>query len=104
PFRLRFEIGASRALRSGTKVKVVGRSLGSEVYVAGCCDTSSSTSSSPNLQTVSQAQSITNGDQRTLVMVANFGDAVVSCSTDCINDLVFAAPTGTFDLSGTGLS
>ena len=34
------------------------------------------------------------GDQRTLVMLANFRDAAVSCTADAINNAMFADPTG----------
>jgi hypothetical protein len=89
-FRLRFERGAPSHFRSGAKLKVRGRALDSEMYIAACC--SDGTSSS--LQALDQPTGLPSGDQRTLVLVSNFLDASVSCSLGAINDAMFADPTG----------
>jgi len=103
-FRLRFEHDAPLTVRSGTKLTVTGHAVGSEVYVAGCCDAASGTTSSSNMQILSTPSSAPQGDQRTLVIVGNFRDATVQCSNDAMRNLMFAPPTGIFDGSGTGLS
>jgi hypothetical protein len=102
-FQLRFEKEAARGLRSGARVRVVGRLVGSEIYLAACCDGTTSTSSS-NVQTLSQPTAPPAGDQRTLVMVADLLDANVSCSVADIDSTLFAPPGGIFDANGTGLS
>ncbi|HWF84954.1 MAG TPA: hypothetical protein VG222_08915, partial [Vicinamibacterales bacterium] len=51
-------------------------------------------------QTSGVSTALATGDQRTLVMVANFNDTTVSCSADSINNAMFADPAG---LSVNGL-
>ena len=48
--------------------------------------TDSSIATAPSTQTLPQPPSLVSGDQRTLVMVADFDDATVSCSVDDINN------------------
>jgi Gametolysin peptidase M11 len=86
-FQVRFEAEAPSDLRSGARVTIAGRSLDSEIYVAACCDsaTTSTTSSSAPTAPVT-------GDQRTLVMIANFRDTSVTCSASDINNVIFANP------------
>jgi Gametolysin peptidase M11 len=86
-------------LPPGAKVKIVGRSVGSELYVAACCDTTVSSS----VQMI-QPPAPPVGDQRTLVMIADLLDASVSCSTDNVRETLFAPPTNVFDDNGNGLS
>jgi uncharacterized repeat protein (TIGR01451 family) len=101
-FHLRFESDRPTNLRSGLRVQVRGRRSGSGVYgpellIAGCCDGSEIGAIAPRSI---GAASLPSGDQRTLVMLANFKDAAVSCSADAVNNAMFADPTG---LSVNGL-
>src|SRR5580765_6571956 len=75
-FQLRFENRAPGNIRSGARIRVAGRSLGSELNVAACCDGTTS----PNVQTLNQSTTAPSGDQRTLVLIADLLDANVSCS------------------------
>lgn len=86
-FELRFEHEAPSDLRTGARVQFTGRRHGAQLLIAGCC--SSPTETSNALQAAVPA-----GDQRTLVMTANFRDAAVSCSADAINSAVFADAAG----------
>ena len=107
-FRLRFERGLPSNLRSGMRVKVRGRSQGENLYVApddgegptvlaldaSVTTTAASTGSFALAAPVS-------GDQKTLVIVANFRDAIVNplrpgadCSIQAIGDRVFSDPSG----------
>lgn len=84
---LRFEHGPPSGLRTGAHVQFAGRATDSDLLIAGCCSTT--TDGSASLQAT-----VPTGDQRTLVMTANFSDAAVACSADAINNAVFADPTG----------
>ncbi len=104
-FQLRFELGAPRSLRSGARVQIAGRRSGSGAYgpellVAGCCDDSATSGTTARAQTSGVGTALASGEQRTLVMVANFRDATVSCSADAINNAMFSDPAG---LSVNGL-
>jgi hypothetical protein len=95
-FHLRFEGEAPSNLRTGTRLQVSGRRyapglLGPELLIAGCCDGATSASVAPRS---TDPASLPAGDQRTLVMLANFSDASVSCSADAVNNAVFADPAG----------
>jgi len=92
-FQLRFERSAPAGLSSDAKVRVAGRVRGNELYVAGCCEGSTTSSWSP-LDPNPNAPALATGEQRTLVMLANFRDAAVSCTADAINNAMFADPTG----------
>jgi gametolysin peptidase M11/alpha-galactosidase-like protein len=93
-FQLHFEKQTPQDLRSGAKIKVVGRSLGSEIYVAGCCESTMASTTSSSLQTTNVSTAPLTGDQPTLVMVTNFLDKTVSCSVDAMNNAMFADATG----------
>ena len=108
-FRLRFERGVPTNLRSGMRVVVRGRAHGSEIHLAaeeGDSEVSvlalDSSSTAPQTAQVSSAATPpVTGDQRTIVIVANFRDAVVNplrpgadCSIQAIGDRVFTDPLG----------
>ena len=97
---LRFEKGAPRNMAPGARVKIAGRLVGSDLYVAACCDATASSS----VQQLVAAPAPPVGDQRTLVMIADLLDASVSCSTDNVRATLFAPPTNVFDDNGNGLS
>ena len=71
-YQLHFEGTPPGHLRSGAKVKVHGKAKGKEVYLSADGVDSSS-------DTVAPATIAVTGEQKTLVMVANFTDASVSC-------------------------
>jgi hypothetical protein len=82
-FQLRFEGEAPNNLRSGASIRIAGRSLGSEIYLAACCDSATTSTTSASAPTAPVT-----GDQRTLVIVANFRDKSVNCLTsDIVSDL-----------------
>jgi hypothetical protein len=88
-FRVRFEKEPA-GLRSGARLTIGGRSVGSEIFVAACCDTAGATT---NVQSTSNS-TFSAGDQSTLVIVANFGNAIASCSVDETRDVMFTDPAG----------
>ena len=88
-FRLRFETPPAH-LRSGMRATARGRLRESELYVAaadGSGVTITSFDAAPQSATVS-------GDQKTLVIVANFLDRSVGCSVDAIGATMFTDVSG----------
>jgi len=91
-FRIHLDREAPAHWRSGRTVTVSGRANGSELYVlAASTDPNATSSTSPSSGTPTPTVV---GDQKTLVMVANFTDANVSCSVNDINNIMFADPNG----------
>ena len=95
-YRLNFEREAPNGLRSGMRVAVRGRATESEIYLAFADGTGSITPVS-----MSTTQSVVTGDQRTIVIVANFSDKTLTpmepdadCSVQAINDRMFSDPLG----------
>ncbi len=86
---LRFERGTPGELRSGARVTARGRVHESTLYVAAADGTGVTIQGATT--TVSQA---TVGNQRTIVIVANFRDANVTCSVQSITDMMFTDPNG----------
>jgi uncharacterized repeat protein (TIGR01451 family) len=85
-YQLRFAKKVPGHLRSGATVKARGRAKGGELYLA------LDESGQESLETLLPAQVKVAGEQKTLVMVANFLDASLSCSVDSIEDLMFTDP------------
>jgi hypothetical protein len=85
-YQLRFAKKVPGHLRSGATVKVRGRSKNRELYLA------LDESGEESIETVLPAQVVVAGEQKTLVMVANFMDASLSCSVASIEDLMFTDP------------
>ena len=91
-FTLRFDRAPRRRLTTGAMVAVSGRRHGSELLVrAAALDASAS--AEPETQPIT-AQAAPVGNQRTLVMLAQFTDATVSCDASYIRDLMFTDPGG----------
>jgi hypothetical protein len=88
-FGLRFEGGTPGELRSGARVTARGRVHESTLYVAAADGTGMTIQGATT--TVSQA---TTGNRRTIVIVANFRDANVTCSVQSITDMMFTDPNG----------
>ena len=85
-FRLQFDGTPPGHLRTGKTITVRGKAKGKEVYLAADgVDSSSSQTFAPAIATVT-------GEQRTIVMVADFTDATTSCSVNAIRDLMFTDP------------
>ncbi|HMB74584.1 MAG TPA: hypothetical protein VKQ06_13505, partial [Gammaproteobacteria bacterium] len=80
-FRLNFEGEPPANLRSGQPITVNGRGKGRNIYLAA------DGMQTPNAP-VALAQ-VANGEQDTLVMVANFTDVSVSCSVPEVQALMF---------------
>ena len=97
-FVLRFESGFPR-LRSGARIRITGRTAGSEMYVAGCCD-----GAITNVEVLSQPSTAVSGDQRALVMIGDLSDAAVPCTTEEVRNTLFAPAPATLDEYGSGLS
>lgn len=102
-FRLRFEGEAPANLRGGRRATVKGRANRNDVYVAGAGGVTvlALDPSATQQTTVVHQNSPTDvvGDQKTLVIVANFSDAVVNplmpgadCSIQAISDRMFTSP------------
>jgi hypothetical protein len=85
---LRFEGGTPGELQSGARVTARGRVHESTLYVAASDGTGMTIQGAT--PTVSQA---TTG-HRTIVIVANFRDANVTCSVQSITDMIFTDPNG----------
>jgi hypothetical protein len=92
-FQLQFNREPTVDLRTGSVVTVSGRGNGSMLYVMAD-QTDSSTTSTPTTQVISPAPPLWSGDQRTLVIIANFRDATVRSSVDSIANVMFADPSG----------
>ncbi len=104
-FRLWFDKGVPRELRSGAQVGVRGRANANEIFVAtdrGDRVTVLALDPSGSVQTAAGTLTVpppVTGDQKTLVIVANFRDQVVSplmpgadCSIAAITDRIFTDP------------
>jgi hypothetical protein len=96
-FRLRFEREAPATGRRGAAITVSGRMRGSDIYMLA--DQVSSTLGTPTIGTNAATNPVVTGDQRTLVIVANFRDKTVDCLTsDIVGDLngIMWSGTGTW--------
>ena len=91
-FRIRLDREAPIQWRAGSTMTVSGRANGSDLYVLPAYTDPNATSGGNSSS--SAPTPAVSGDQKTLVMVANFTDATVSCSVDAINDMMFADPSG----------
>ena len=85
-WELRFERGMPSSLMTGAKVRARGVPSGRELIVEA------NGSGGDGVDTIAPGQLMVSGEQRTLVMVANFQDADVSCSVDAVHDLMFTDP------------
>ncbi|MGI9286881.1 MAG: hypothetical protein ACR2P1_15955, partial [Pseudomonadales bacterium] len=85
-FRLHFDGTPPGHLRTGKTITVRGKAKGKMVYLAA------DGAESPNTENVTVAAAAVAGEQKTLVMVADFVDASASCSVDEVRDLMFADP------------
>jgi hypothetical protein len=90
-FRIRLDRGAPAHWHSGIVVTVSGRTNGSEFYILAA-------STDPNTTLSTSTASLTapnaTGDQKTLVIVANFRDKSIACSASEVADLMFTSPLG----------
>jgi Gametolysin peptidase M11/NPCBM-associated, NEW3 domain of alpha-galactosidase len=90
--RIRFEGEPPRDLRSGARVRIRGHASDSELYAYAAQADSSSTGTTSSVEIISQPATAATTGHSTLVMIANFRDANVSCSADTIRDTVFTNP------------
>jgi len=70
------------ALLTGSKIKVRGVHLDSQIVLA-------LGDGSPSVQTIASAAASVSGDQRTVVLLANFLDKALSCSATTVYGLMF---------------
>jgi len=96
-FRLLFEKKARTDLRSGMAISVKARKNGPELLLLG--DGSTEISFQSGAHTLTASANSISGDQKTLVIVANFTDKVVNplmpgadCSIPAISDRMFTDP------------
>lgn len=86
-FNLHFEGKIPPGLQSGATIRIRGHARGRELYLAA-------DGPNANPETLAPAVTVVSGDQKTLVLVANFTDAAVSCANSAIQDLMFTDPAG----------
>jgi hypothetical protein len=85
-FKLHFKNGKMpEGLQSGATVRVRGFAKEQDVYLEADGSTTSMTTLAP-------ATDVVSGDQKTLVMIANFKDAAVACPASTVRDLMFTDP------------
>ncbi len=87
-FQIRFDKKPGN-LRVGTVMTITGHALESEIYVLA--DQTSATSPA-TAETIVQTTPVVAGDQKTLVIVANFRDKSVGCPIQAIDNVMFADP------------
>jgi uncharacterized membrane protein len=92
-YQVRFDQQPKTSVRTGNIVHLSGRASQTQLFILAD-QTDSSSSTAPSNKVIVPAATSTSSDQRTLVMVANFNDASVSCSNSAINDAMFADPSG----------
>ena len=79
-------------IRSGTVVTITGRRDGSDLYVKATELQQWPIATTTTATDVAAGGSALAGDQRTLVIVADFNDAAVSCSPAAIDAMMFGMP------------
>ncbi len=90
-FKLHFkDKNASKHLRPGQTITVRGKAKGRDLFLAA---SDGETQSVQVLEPAAMAAAAVAGQQRTIVMVADFTDASVSCSVPAIQNLMFTDPT-----------
>ena len=88
---LHFDRPITRRIPAGLRRSLHGRVNGSRLYVrADLLDAAAP----PDPATVLAASAVVSGDQPTLVVLAQFTDAAVSCSAEAIRDVMFTDPSG----------
>jgi hypothetical protein len=86
-FELRFDGAVPRNLRTGARATIRGRVDQSTIYVAALDGTGMT------IETTAAALPATMG-HRTIVIIADFRDAAVTCTTQAISDMMFTDPNG----------
>jgi hypothetical protein len=84
-FELRFDGTSSRPLPSGSRVSLRGRATGSTIYIAAA------DGSGMTIESTAASLPATTG-HRTIVIIANFRDAAVTCTPQAITDMIFTDP------------
>ena len=101
-FRLRFRGDALNGLKSGIRAQISGRVLDEELLVEAASIEPAGGTGTPTGGSGIVSDHVT-GDQRTLVMLANFRDVAVTCSPDDVRAMVFG-DAGSFTVSGLYLA
>ncbi len=81
-FNLHLPDKVKEKLQTGAVIKIRGRASGGEFYLPA-------DGTVQPVQTGLSAAAAVSGEQRTIVLLANFTDAALSCSTDEVRDLMF---------------
>ncbi len=81
-FNLHVPEKAKKKLKTGTVIKVRGKAKGRELYLPA-------DGAAQQVETVLPAAAAISGEQRTIVILANFNDAGLSCSANEVRDLMF---------------
>lgn len=87
-FEIQFQDQPPHAWRTGERVVIRGRAVGAQLYVA-VSDASEARAPASTIRPATIS-----GEQKTLLIVANFADASVDCSVADIRQLMFDDPDG----------
>lgn len=87
-YRLRFKGEPPAHLKSGAKVRARGAAKDKDLVLGA------DATGTPTLQTLTLAPATMAGEQKVLVLGANFTDAPLACTRDSINNLMFTDPNG----------
>lgn len=96
-YKLNFSTKVPKNLRTGMIVTVKGKAKGANLVLSLKDDGGNSleeVAQNASLQPPSLTPAALSGEQKTLVMVADFMDKSVTCSTPAIADLMFSDPLG----------
>ena len=85
-FNLHFPKKPPGTLMSGAVMRVRGKAKGHDIFLAA------DGAGEKGVETILPAPAMVAGEQKTIIMVVNFLDVEVSCSTDAITDLMFTDP------------
>ncbi len=94
-YKLNFKNKAPKNLKTGMIVSVKGKAKGQDLTISldeSGGDSLETVAPNASLQPASLAPAALTGEQKTLVMVADFKDKSVTCSTPAIADLMFSDP------------
>jgi hypothetical protein len=83
-FNLKFKGELPSNLQTGATVRVQGLGKGKEIYLQA--------DSGSSIQTLAPAVAVVSGEQKTLVLVTNFTDAMVSCPVADVEKRMFTDP------------
>lgn len=83
-FELEFEGKPPTDATTGSFIRVRGKANNNQIYMEA--------NSTNSIEVLAPASIMVSGEQKTIVLVANFNDSAVSCSTQNIEDTLFTDP------------